>query len=49
MERRARVFDLTARPMKGWLLVGPKGLATEADLGRWVDVAAGYAESFPAK
>ena len=48
-EPHARVFDLTGRPMKGWLLVGPKGLASEADLGRWVDVAAGYAESLPAK
>jgi hypothetical protein len=43
------VFDLTGRPMKGWLLVRPKGLATAAALGRWIEVAASYADSLPAK
>src|SRR5712691_10060065 len=38
-EPHARVFDLTGRPMKGWILVDPKGLATEAQLGKWVDRA----------
>ena len=44
-----RLFDLTGRPMKGWLLVEPKGLATDAQLGKWIDVAATYAGSLPAK
>jgi hypothetical protein len=45
----ARVFDLTGRPMKGWLLVGPQGLVSEAELERWVGVATKYAESLPTK
>lgn len=44
-----RRFDLTGRPMKGWILVEPEGLATDAELGKWVDVGAKYAESLPAK
>jgi hypothetical protein len=27
-----RVFDLSGRPMKGWILVQPEGLATKAAL-----------------
>jgi hypothetical protein len=48
-EPHTRVFDLTGRPMKGWLLVEPKGLATDAQLGTWVDRAGKYAKSLPAK
>jgi TfoX/Sxy family transcriptional regulator of competence genes len=48
-EPHTRVFDLTGRPMKGWILVEPQGLATAAQLGKWVDRAAKYAASLPAK
>ena len=48
-EPQTRVFDLTGRPMKGWILVDPKGLATDARLGKWVDRARKYAGSLPAK
>ncbi len=44
-----KLFDLTGRPMKGWLLVGPAGLKTDVQLGKWVAVAAKYAGSLPAK
>ena len=42
-------FDLTGRPMKGWILVEPAGLKTEAKLSRWIQVAAKYVASLPAK
>jgi hypothetical protein len=42
-------FDLTGRPMKGWILVEPAGLKTDAKLSQWVEVAAKYANSLPAK
>ncbi len=48
-ESHTRVFDLTGRTMKGWILVGPKGLATDAALGKWVGIALKYAGSLPAK
>jgi TfoX/Sxy family transcriptional regulator of competence genes len=48
-EPHTRVFDLTRRPMKAWVLVEPKGLGTVAQLGKWVDRAAKYAGSLPPK
>jgi len=47
-ERHARAFDLTGRPMKGWLLVAGEGVVTDAALGMWIDVATSYAGSLPA-
>jgi hypothetical protein len=32
-----RVFDMTGRQMKGWLLVGPEGVKTEKQLRAWID------------
>jgi TfoX/Sxy family transcriptional regulator of competence genes len=48
-EPGARVFDLTSRPMKGWLLVDPVGYSEDDDLKRWVDRAVAYAASLPPK
>ena len=48
-EHHTRLFDLTGRPMKGWILVEPKGLATDGQLGKWVAVAAKYAAFLPPK
>jgi TfoX-like protein len=43
------LFDLTGRPMKGWILVKPKGLATDTVLAKWIRVAAQFAGSLPPK
>ena len=48
-EPGARVFDLTGRPMKGWLVVDPDGCTKDADLRRWVDRGVSYARSLPPK
>jgi hypothetical protein len=49
-ERHTRVFDLSGgRPMKGWILVGAKGLATASALAKWVVTGVRYAASLPAK
>lgn len=48
-EPGARVFDLTGRPMKGWLLVDPQGCAEDDDLGRWVARGVCYARGLPPK
>lgn len=44
-----RIFDFTGRPMKGWLLVGTKGLTSEAAFEAWVQRGLDYALSLPAK
>jgi TfoX N-terminal domain len=48
-DRHVRLFDLTGRPMKGWILVAPAGLRAPAALGRWIEVGLEYAASLPKK
>lgn len=35
----ARVMDLTGKPMKGYVFVGPAGTKSPKDLKHWVDLA----------
>ena len=37
------------RPMAGFILVAPPGVATDADLGGWLDCALRYVEERPPK
>ncbi len=48
-ERHVRRFDLSGRPMKGWILIQPAGLADEDALARWIGTGRRYAASLPAK
>jgi hypothetical protein len=45
----ARVFDITGRPMAGWVMVGPEGYASDADLKQWVQAGVAFARTLPAK
>ena len=44
-----RPFDMTGRPMKGWILVAPEGVAGDRDLATWVARGVEFARSLPAK
>lgn len=48
-EPHTRVFDMTGRPMKGWILVKPAGVASGSALATWVGLGVSYASSLPAK
>jgi hypothetical protein len=48
-EPHTKPFDVTGRVMKGWALVEPTGIATDADLKDWVHRAAMFAGSLPPK
>jgi TfoX/Sxy family transcriptional regulator of competence genes len=48
-EPGARRFDMTGRPMKGWLLVAPEATADDGDLERWVRRSEEFAASLPPK
>jgi TfoX/Sxy family transcriptional regulator of competence genes len=48
-EPGARRFDMTGRPMKGWLLVAPDATADDGDLERWVRRGEEFAASLPPK
>jgi TfoX/Sxy family transcriptional regulator of competence genes len=45
----ARVFDMTGRPMKGWVLVAREGVKTKPQLAAWVDRGVQYARTLPPK
>jgi TfoX/Sxy family transcriptional regulator of competence genes len=42
-------FDLTGKPMKGWLLVEPQGYKTDKQLSAWVKEGVEFASTLPPK
>jgi TfoX/Sxy family transcriptional regulator of competence genes len=42
-------FDVTGRPMKGWVMVEPDGIESDAQLGHWIRRAEEYVVTLPAK
>jgi TfoX/Sxy family transcriptional regulator of competence genes len=48
-EPGVRRFDMTGRPMRGWLLVAPEATAEDGDLERWVRRGEQFAASLPPK
>lgn len=45
----ARLFDITGRPMRGWLQVEPEGCKTAKQLSGWVKEGVEFALTLPAK
>lgn len=45
----ARVFDITGKPMKGWLMVEPDGCKTAKQLAHWVKIGVEFAATLPPK
>ena len=45
----AKVMDITGRPMKGWIMVAPEGIADEESLRAWADESVAFAASLPPK
>lgn len=48
-KKHVRVFDMTGRPMQGWVFVAPAGVSTDRALHAWMDKAVGFARSLPPK
>ena len=42
-------FDITGRPMKGWVMVEPDGIETDEALTRWLQKARDFALTLPSK
>ncbi len=49
LEPHVKVFDITGRPMKGWVLVEPEGVGEDSQLKGWIERANKFVESLPAK
>jgi TfoX/Sxy family transcriptional regulator of competence genes len=45
----ARPFDITGKPMKGWLIVDPDGYKTPKQVSAWVKEGVEFALTLPAK
>jgi hypothetical protein len=45
----ARPFDITGKPMKGWVMIAGDGYQDDLDLKAWLDLAKAFAKSMPAK
>lgn len=43
------VFDITGRPMIGWIMISREGYENEADLRSWIRQGIEFALSLPAK
>jgi TfoX/Sxy family transcriptional regulator of competence genes len=48
-EPGTRPFDMTSRPMKGWIVVDARMCAEDDDLRRWVSRGVAHARSLPPK
>jgi hypothetical protein len=48
-EPGVREFDMTGRPMRNWVVVGPQRIAADDELAAWADRGVAFARSLPAK
>jgi TfoX/Sxy family transcriptional regulator of competence genes len=48
-EPGVRPFDVTGRPMRGWVLVDAEVVDSDEALGRWIERALEFAARLPAK
>ena len=44
-----QVFDMTGRPMRGWVVVTSKGYESLSDLKAWVERGVNFTKSLPPK
>jgi TfoX/Sxy family transcriptional regulator of competence genes len=44
-----KVFDVTGRPMTGWVMVDPAGLETDPELYDWIEIGVAVAATLPPK
>jgi len=45
----ARPFDITGKPMKGWVMIANDGYQDDPDLKAWLEQAKSFAETLPQK
>lgn len=44
-----REFDITGRPMKGWVMIEPDGVDTDEQLNAWVQRSVEFVSTLPRK
>ncbi len=48
-EPHVRVFDVTGRPMRNWVMVEPEGVEDDDQLAAWVGRATAFVRTLPRK
>ena len=48
-EPHVHEFDITGRPMKGWVLVEPEGVEGDDQLAGWIERAVKFVKTLPKK
>jgi TfoX/Sxy family transcriptional regulator of competence genes len=48
-QANVRPFDVTGRPMKGWVMVDPDGLDRDSQVAEWIECALRFVETLPPK
>ena len=48
-QSHTRPFDITGKPMKGWVMVDGKGFKTEESLKAWLNKAKTFVKTLPPK
>src|SRR5437879_2447082 len=49
LELHVRKFDITGKPMRGWVVVGPGGIEEDGQLTAWVQRALEFVGTLPTK
>jgi TfoX/Sxy family transcriptional regulator of competence genes len=49
LEPHVKVFDITGKPMKNWILVEPEGVVEDEQLKDWIQRAVKFVGKLPAK
>jgi TfoX N-terminal domain len=49
LEPHVREFDITGRPMRGWVVVGPEGVEDDDQLTDWIGRATRFVRALPAQ
>ena len=48
-ESHVRVFDITGKPMRNWVLVEPEGVNDDDQLAGWIERAKKFVRTLPKK
>src|SRR6266853_3147243 len=48
-EPHVKEFDITGRPMKGWVLIEPEGVGDDDQLSAWIQRAVKFVGTLPRK
>lgn len=49
LEPHVREFDITGKPMNGWVMIEPEGLEDDDQLAGWIERAVKFVKTLPKK